>query len=90
MKARILAALFALSGLLVAAGAPAVAADLKASGCLNCHDAEKKKMGPTFKDMKAKKPKVDEVVAKMKEGKGHPKVAKPDAELKEAVEASLK
>ncbi len=90
MKVKTLAALVACSGLLVAAGAPAVAADLKATGCLNCHDAEKKKMGPSFKDIKAKKPKADEVVAKMKEGKGHPKQNKPESDLKAAVEEVLK
>ena len=27
---------------------------LKAKGCLNCHDAEKKKVGPSFNDIAAK------------------------------------
>ena len=62
---------------------------LKANGCLNCHDKEKKKVGPAFKDAAAKGLKADDVVAKMKEGKGHPKLAKPDAELKKAVETAL-
>jgi cytochrome c551/c552 len=39
-------------------GAPAFAADgpelLKAKGCLNCHDIEKKKVGPAYKDVAAK------------------------------------
>ena len=62
---------------------------LKANGCLNCHDKDKKKVGPSLKDTAAKGLKADDVVAKMKEGKGHPKVAKPDADLKKAVEAAL-
>jgi len=62
---------------------------LKANGCLNCHEKEKKKVGPAFKDVAAKGLKADDVVAKMKEGKGHPKLAKPDAELKKAVETAL-
>lgn len=62
---------------------------LKANGCLNCHDKDKKKVGPSFKDSAARGVKPDDVVAKMKEGKGHPKLAKPDAELKKAVETAL-
>ena len=62
---------------------------LKANGCLNCHDKEKKKVGPSFKDSAARGVKADDVVAKMKEGKGHPKLAKPDADLKKAVETAL-
>jgi len=46
-------------------------------------------VGPAFKDVAAKGLKADDVVAKMKEGKGHPKLAKPDAELKKAVETAL-
>ena len=71
--------------------APAQSPDetLKANGCFGCHDKEKKKVGPAFKDVAAKTPKADDVVAKMKEGKGHPKQTKPEAELKKAVEAAL-
>ena len=62
--------------------------------CLGCHDAEKKKVGPSFKDSAAKykgnKDAAAMVVAKMKEGKGHPKVAGTDDELKTAVETALK
>jgi cytochrome c len=51
----------------------------KASGCLACHNVEgAKKMGPSFKDTAAKyKGKADAeaaLVAKVSEGKGHPKV----------------
>lgn len=66
---------------------------LKAKGCLNCHDVDKKKVGPSFKDIAAKhkgdKAKAPELVAKIKEGKGHPKSAASEAELKAAVEQML-
>jgi len=61
--------------------------------CMGCHDVEKKKMGPSFKDAAAKnkdnKGASAAIVAKMKDGKGHPKVAGSDAELKAAVDAAL-
>jgi cytochrome c len=59
---------------------------VKSKGCLNCHAVDTKKVGPSFKDIAAKH-KGDEaaVVAKLKEGKGHPKVNASDAELKAAV-----
>jgi cytochrome c551/c552 len=89
LTARIVLAAF-LSATLVPAAALAQADDpLKANGCLNCHDKDKKKVGPAFKDAAAKGLKADDVVAKMKEGKGHPKLAKPDADLKKAVETAL-
>jgi len=61
--------------------------------CMGCHDMDKKKVGPAFKDV-AKKYKGNNeasgmVIAKMKDGKGHPKVAGTDAELKAAVDAAL-
>jgi cytochrome c len=63
---------------------------LKTKGCLNCHEADKKKVGPSFKDIAAKsKGKQAELVAKLKEGKGHPKIAASDAELNAAVQAVL-
>lgn len=66
---------------------------LKAKGCLGCHDADKKKVGPSFKDIAAKhkgdKAAVGPIVAKMKEGKGHPKSAASEADLKAAVEQVL-
>ena len=84
-------AIAALAAALLVCGPVNAQADdpLKANGCLNCHDKDKKKVGPAFKDVAAKAPKADDVVAKMKEGKGHPKIAKPDAELKKAVETAL-
>ncbi len=61
--------------------------------CMGCHDMEKKKVGPSFKDAAAKnkgnKDASGAIVAKMKDGKGHPKVAGSDAELKAAVDAAL-
>lgn len=66
---------------------------LKAKGCMNCHDSDKKKVGPAYKDVAAKY-KGDAaasgmLVAKIKDGKGHPKVAATDDELKAAVGAVL-
>jgi cytochrome c len=62
---------------------------LKAKGCLNCHDLDKKKVGPSYKDVaakyKGKQGAEGELVAKLKEGKAHPKVAASDAELQAAV-----
>jgi cytochrome c len=62
---------------------------LKAKGCLNCHEMDKKKVGPSYKDVAAKykgnKGAESELVAKIKEGKGHPKIAASEAELKAAV-----
>jgi cytochrome c551/c552 len=63
---------------------------LKAGTCTNCHDLDKKKVGPALKDAAAKNQgKGAELVAKIKDGKGHPKVAKPEAEIKAAVDAAL-
>ena len=66
---------------------------LKAKGCLNCHEADKKKVGPAYKDVaakyKGKKGAEGELVAKIKEGKGHPKIEASDAELKAAVQHVL-
>ena len=84
-----IAALFAVSGWVLSqeVGAEDV---LKAKGCVNCHDAEKKKVGPSVKDIKAKGVKTDEAVAKMVSGKGHPKVKATEAEMKAAVEQMTK
>ena len=70
-------------------------ADLaKAKGCLGCHDVDKKKVGPAFKDVAAKykdnKDAEATIVAKLKEGKGHPvKVTATDAELKTLAQYAL-
>jgi cytochrome c len=62
---------------------------LKAKGCLGCHEADKKKVGPAFKDIAAKHKDAKDaetvLVTKLKEGKGHPKASASDAELKAAV-----
>jgi cytochrome c len=62
---------------------------VKSKGCLNCHAVDTKKMGPSFKDIAAKhkadKGAPDALAAKLKDGKGHPKVAASDAEIKSAV-----
>lgn len=80
----------AAAGLAAAAGASAQTDVLKAKGCLNCHDAEKKKAGPPFKEIAAKKAgKSDELVAKLKDGKGHPKVNASEADIKSAVDQVL-
>ena len=93
MKAMLLA--MAAAGALVAGAVNAQSgADVaKAKGCLGCHDVDKKKMGPAFKDVAAKykgdKKAEASLVAKLKEGKGHLKIAASDAELKAAVRYAL-
>jgi cytochrome c len=66
---------------------------VKAKGCLNCHEMDKKKVGPAYKDVAAKykgdKKASSTLVAKIKEGKTHPQVAASDAELKAAVDYVL-
>jgi cytochrome c len=61
--------------------------------CGSCHDIDKRKVGPSFREIGARykgdKSKAGDIVARMKEGKGHPKVAGSDAELKAAVESAL-
>ena len=61
----------------------------KAKGCLNCHEVDKKKVGPAFKDVAAKykddKGAAGTLAGKLKAGKGHPKAAASDAELKAMV-----
>lgn len=66
---------------------------LKAKGCLNCHETDRKKVGPAYKDVAAKykgdKAAAGKLVEKLKEGKSHPKVEASDAELKAAVQHVL-
>ena len=93
MKPRNIALLIALPGLLLAAsaGAETGAEMLKSKGCLNCHDAEKKKVGPSMKDIAAKKAgKQDELVAKVRDAKGHRKVKATEDEIKATVAEVLK
>ena len=90
MKASVLVIAAAAALAAGAAYAQSGADVLKSKGCLNCHEADKKKVGPSFKDIAAKNQgKQAELVAKLKEGKGHPKVAASDAELNAAVQAVL-
>ena len=93
---KLVAISFGALALLFAGGVGAQSgADLaKSKGCLNCHDLDKKKVGPAFKDVAAKnkdnKDAVATISAKLKDGKGHPvKVAASDAELKTLVEYAL-
>jgi cytochrome c len=82
----------AAAGLFAATGAWADAGQdiLKSKGCLGCHDAEKKKVGPAFKDIAAKqKGHEKDLVAKVSGAKGHPKVNATEAEVKQAVDAIL-
>ena len=93
MKATVF--VLAVAGALAAGSAWAQAgADvLKAKGCLNCHEMDKKKVGPAFKDVaakfKGKQGAESELVAKLKSGKGHPKVQGSDADLEAAVRQVL-
>jgi cytochrome c len=65
----------------VNAGEPSGAELVKAKGCLNCHDMDKKKVGPSFKDIAAKGKDTKQVATALKEGKGHMKVNASDAEV---------
>ena len=87
-----IAAVLAASGWVLSneAGAQAAPDVLKAKGCLNCHEMDKKKVGPAFKEIAAKKAgKADELVAKLKDGKGHLKINATEAEIKAAVDQVL-
>lgn len=93
MKTNKLLMFLMVAGALAAAGAAQAQDVLKAKGCLNCHEMDKKKVGPAYKDVAAKyKGNTDAeatLVAKLKEGKGHPKVAASDDELKAAIKQVL-
>ena len=70
-------------------------ADLaKSKNCMGCHDLDKKKVGPGFKEVAAKytgnKDAEAKLVEELKAGKGHPiKIAASDAELKTLVQYVL-
>ena len=86
--------LFAIVAAGALAGGLAQAQDaLKAKGCLGCHEMEKKKVGPAFKDVAAKykgnAAAEATLVAKIKDGKGHAKIAGTEDEIKAAVGAAL-
>jgi cytochrome c len=82
MKSRI-AIVVAAAGLLVAGTAQASPELADKAGCNKCHAVDTKKMGPSYKDIskKLKGSKEADVVAKLKEGKGHPKASASDADL---------
>jgi cytochrome c len=92
MKLILISGALALAAASVLIGGAARAQDVPKK-CMGCHDVEKKKVGPAFKDAAAKhkgdKGAADAIVAKMKAGKGHPKVSGSDDELKAAVTAAL-
>ena len=75
----------ALASIALAASATASAQEdkAKAAGCTNCHAADTKKVGPSFKDIAAKfkgqADAQDKLVTAITTGKGHPAVkASPD------------
>lgn len=84
------------AGMLFAGNAVAAdsAADLlKSKNCVACHDMEAKKAGPSFKTIAAKfkgdKEAEAKLITALQTGKGHPKVAATDAELKTLVQYVL-
>ena len=93
MKSSLTAA-FAATALLI--GGPALASEqlAKDNGCSTCHDATKKKMGPSIKDIAAKYKgnagAADTLVANLKSGKGHPESKASEADLKAIVGWMLK
>ena len=88
MKSTIVAGLL-VAGLVLAGPASASADLAKSSGCLKCHDVDKKKMGPAYKDVAAahKGKAADEaaIVAKLMAGKDHPPVKASEADVKTLV-----
>src|SRR5271166_5411248 len=85
LAAAIAASLFAT----VAVRAQDGAALATAKGCMNCHAVDRRKAGPAFKDVAAKyagnTAAETTLVAELRDGKGHPKVAASDAELQSMV-----
>ena len=85
MKSFLIAALAATS-LMVGGVAHASADKANAAGCMKCHDVDKKKMASSFKDIaaknKANKDYAAAATAKLASGKGHPKSAASEADLK--------
>ena len=92
MKALLITATVAAA---VASGVVLAQSDvLKTKGCLGCHEMDKKKVGPAFKDVAAKykddKGAEAALVAKLKDGKGHMKINASEADIKAAVDQVLK
>ena len=88
MKRIVIAA--AAAALVFAAGAANAQEDLaKKNGCTNCHEVDKKKVGPAFKDIaakyKGKADAADKIAGELKAGKGHPAVKASDDDIKSLV-----
>ena len=86
----VLLALIVLLALAAHAAHAQSAADLlKAKGCTNCHDATTTRVGPSLSDIatrhKADAAAADKIVAALREGKGHPRVAATEAEIRTMV-----
>jgi cytochrome c len=80
----------AASAFVLAAGAANAQEDLaKKNGCTNCHEVDKKKVGPAFKDIaakyKGKADAADKIAGELKAGKGHPAVKASDDDIKSLV-----
>ena len=91
MKARtLIIAMAACTSLAFAVNVSAQADLAKAKGCTNCHDQDKKKVGPSVKDIKEKNKPAADVVPKLKDAKGHPKVNASEDEIKSIYESWLK
>src|SRR3990172_6528957 len=88
--------LLTLCGLLLAGGAAAQSGGelLDAKGCLGCHAADSRKVGPSWKDVAAKYSGDNQaeakLAAKLKEGSGHPvKAEASGAELRAMLKVVL-
>lgn len=83
---RIVIAMMAAAGLCAAGLAQAQdgAAVAEKNGCLKCHKVDAKAKGPALKEAAGafKGKSVDQVVAALKESKGHKKLEASDADLK--------
>ena len=89
MKSMLVAGVVA-AGLLAAGPAAASEELSKKAGCVKCHDAEKKKKGPSVKTIaekyKGKAGVADKLVAELKAGANdHPESKASDADLKAIV-----
>lgn len=80
-------------GVATTANAADVDALLKSNGCLNCHGVDQKKLGPAFKSIAQKySGNADAekmLIAKLKDGKGHKKIAAGDDDLKTLIDYVL-
>lgn len=88
MKAALVVGMM-VAGLVLAGPASASQELAKSGGCLGCHDVEKKKMGPAFKEVAANhKGKADAagLAAKISGGKDHPKVKASEEDVKKLVQ----